>query len=251
MQLLDSLDPLDHRRVVEPGAPAHLRPGEQAERLPLAQVADRHPDAFGELVDGQARRLGLGLVALGQVRYNLDGNFRNGFDRGEVGPLKQIVVLALCALAPAATAHAQTYGDLSFPEDEHEHPDGWNFWWGAADVMTASGNRYTVGVAFDSLNGVGLTGHQVLPQQGPYKGLAINTMDGPEEWGHDPQTPGRFVTKMSNYVPGTSTPLVGTTSTWPTAARRSAAGSARRWSASRTGCGSTTTRRRCTRSATT
>src|SRR5687768_4021189 len=36
-------------------------------------------------------------------------------------------------------------------------------------------------------------------------------MDGPEEWGHGPQPHGRFVTKMSNHVPGTSTPLVGTT----------------------------------------
>ena len=70
--------------------------------------------------------------------------------------------------------------------------------------MTESGNRYTVGVAWDSLNGVGLTGHQVLPQQGPYAGMAINTMDGPEEWGHGAQTHGRFVTKMSNHVPGTT-----------------------------------------------
>jgi hypothetical protein len=128
-----------------------------------------------------------------------------------VRALKQIVLIALLALVPAATAHAQTYGNLEFPRDEHEHVDGWNFWWGAADVMTESGNRYTVGVAFDSLNGVGLTGHQVLPQQGPYAGKAINTMDGPEEWGHDPQTHGRFVAKMSNHVPGTRTPLLGTT----------------------------------------
>jgi hypothetical protein len=128
-----------------------------------------------------------------------------------VRALKQIALLALLALAPATAARAQQYGDLEFPRDEHEHVDGWNFWWGAADLMTESGNRYTVGVAFDSLNGVGLTGHQVLPQQGPYSGKAINTMDGPEEWGHDPQTHGRYVTKMSNHVPGTRTPLVGTT----------------------------------------
>ena len=126
-----------------------------------------------------------------------------------MGLLRQIVVLAVLVMAP--TADAQTYGDIEFPEDEHEHVDGWNFWWGAADLMTESGNRYTVGTAWDSLNGVGLTGHQVLPQQGPYKGLAINTMDGPEEWGHDAQTTGRYVTKMSNHVPGTRTPLLGHT----------------------------------------
>jgi hypothetical protein len=128
-----------------------------------------------------------------------------------VRALKQIVLLALLAFVPAASAQAQRYGNLEFPRDEHEHVDGWNFWWGAADVMTRSGNRYTVGLAFDSLNGVGLTGHQVLPQQGPYAGKAINTMDGPEEWGHDPQTHGRFVTKMSNHLPGARTRLVGTT----------------------------------------
>ncbi|HYH59943.1 MAG TPA: hypothetical protein VD790_12100 [Thermoleophilaceae bacterium] len=128
-----------------------------------------------------------------------------------MGALKQIVLLALLAFVPAASAHAQQYGALEFPRDEHEHVDGWNFWWGAADLTTESGNRYTVGVAFDSLYGVGLTGHQVLPQQGPYADRAINTMDGPEEWGHGAQAHGRFVTKMSNHVPGTRTPLVGTT----------------------------------------
>ncbi|HWH43596.1 MAG TPA: hypothetical protein VNT32_02595 [Thermoleophilaceae bacterium] len=124
--------------------------------------------------------------------------------------LKHIVVMAVLALwAPAA--HAATYGDIEFPRDEHERVDGWNFWWGAADLVTESGNRYSVGVAFDSLNGLGLTGHQVYPRQGPYAGRVVTTMDGPEEWGHDPQTFGRYLTKMSNHLPGASERLLGTT----------------------------------------
>lgn len=127
-----------------------------------------------------------------------------------MGPLKHIVALAILAALPAV-AQAASYGDLEFPRDEHEHVDGWNFWWGAAEVVTESGNRYTVGVAFDSLNGVGLTGHEVFPRQGPYAGRVVTTMDGPEEWGHGPQTHGRFVTKMSNHVPGVSDRLEGRT----------------------------------------
>ena len=80
----------------------------------------------------------LGLVAFGQVVYNLTETSVTVFRRGSGERLlKQIVVVQLCALARAAAASAQTYGDLQFPEDEHEHPDGWNFWWGAADLMTS------------------------------------------------------------------------------------------------------------------
>ena len=33
----------------------------------------------------------------------------------------------------------QHYGDLTFPKDEHTHYDGLDYWWGAAEVVTASG----------------------------------------------------------------------------------------------------------------
>jgi hypothetical protein len=119
--------------------------------------------------------------------------------------LKRVLmaVAVVCAMV-APAAHAQRYGDVEFPRDEHQHVDGWDFWWGAANVVTTSGNRYTVGVAWDSLNGVGLSGQEVFPHQGPYAGRMLATMDGAEEWGHDPQPAGRFVTTMSNHVPRVS-----------------------------------------------
>lgn len=115
-------------------------------------------------------------------------------------------VLLIAATAPGARAqqHERQYGFVSFPKDEHQHVDGWDYWWGAADLGTASGNRYTVGIAFDSFNGYGATGHQVFPRLGPYKGKSIMTMDGPAEWGHPGEEPGRFVRDISVYLPGVS-----------------------------------------------
>ena len=68
---------------------------------------------------------------------------------------RALLIAAALALAAPPSAAAQQYGFVNFPEDEHEHDDGWDFWWGAADLVTESGNRYTVGIAFDSLNAVG------------------------------------------------------------------------------------------------
>jgi hypothetical protein len=31
---------------------------------------------------------------------------------------------------------ATRYGFVTFPEDEHQHLDGWDYWWGAADLVT-------------------------------------------------------------------------------------------------------------------
>jgi hypothetical protein len=124
-----------------------------------------------------------------------------------------LMVLLLCAaVAPAAqgTAGSGTdggatrHGDVEFPRDEHQHLTGWDYWWGAADVVAESGNRYTVGFAFNSHWGVGVTGHQVFPHQGPYAGQAIMTMDGPEEWGHEGEPPSTFVREMSVHIPGVS-----------------------------------------------
>lgn len=112
-----------------------------------------------------------------------------------------LVVVLLLVSGPALAD--ERYGFVSFPEDEHQHVDGWDYWWGAADLVTTSGNRYTVGFAFNSHYGYGVTGHQIFPRQGPYKGMSILTADGPAEWGHNEQT-GQFARQMSVYVPGVS-----------------------------------------------
>lgn len=115
----------------------------------------------------------------------------------------------LLVLAPAAAGlgpppASTTYGDVEFPKDEHRHADGWDFWWGAAHLVMESGNRYTVGIAFDSLYGLGLTGHELFAHQGPYEGLSVTSMDGPAEWGHAGEPLGRYVRRASDYVPGAS-----------------------------------------------
>ncbi len=113
-----------------------------------------------------------------------------------------VVMLALASSASAAT----TYGDIEFPRDEHGHVDGWDFWWGAAEVVAESGNRYEVGVAFDSLHGVGVTGHQIYPKQGPYKGRSIMSQDGPKEWGHEGNWAGRVFGVPSIHNPAIEQP---------------------------------------------
>ena len=110
------------------------------------------------------------------------------------------ILLTLTCAAPAAAN--EQHGYVQFPRDEHHHLDGWNYWWGAAELVTKAGNRYTVGIAFDSFYGVGATGHQVFAHQGPYEGLSIMTEDGPVEWGHPEGSVGRHVSKISPYVPG-------------------------------------------------
>jgi hypothetical protein len=108
-----------------------------------------------------------------------------------------VAALVVLALLPTAAAASDQYGDLVFPRDEHQHPDGWNYWWGAADLVTKSGRKYTVGFAYDSFYGVGAAGHQLFPRQGPYKGSAVMTEDGPAEWGHPGDGQTRFVYDVS------------------------------------------------------
>ena len=117
-----------------------------------------------------------------------------------------MIAAALAALVlwgGLARADVQ-YGALSFPRDENQHGDGLDYWWGSASVVTESGNRYTVPFAFDDFYGVGGTGHQVFPLQGPYAGQGVMTMDGPAEWGHPEQPLVPFVEKINPYVPGVS-----------------------------------------------
>lgn len=118
-----------------------------------------------------------------------------------------VVLLAVVTVLAPASGAPTRYGDLTFPQDESQHVDGWNYWWGAADLVTTSGNRYIVGLAFDSFWGVGATGHQVFPRQGPYRRSSIMTMDGPVEWGHPGEPFVRFVHQISTAVPGVDVPL--------------------------------------------
>ena len=110
-------------------------------------------------------------------------------------------LVALVLLAPAAGA--TRYGDLAFPEDENAQPASWDYWWGAANVVTESGNRYVVGIAFTSFDGAMTAGYQVWPMQGPYAGQSVMTMEGPVEWGHPQQPPGRFAHRMTINLPAT------------------------------------------------
>jgi len=105
---------------------------------------------------------------------------------------------------PTHAADEEQFGIVRFPQDEHIHPSGWDFWWGAADLVTTRGNRYTVGIGWASVQGYGISGHQVFAWQGPYKGSSVLTQYGPAEWGHPNATPGRYVVPMSAYVPDVS-----------------------------------------------
>src|SRR5206468_1131182 len=49
----DPLDPLHHRAVVVADPASDVGWGEEAERLPLAQVSHGHPHPLGEFVDGE------------------------------------------------------------------------------------------------------------------------------------------------------------------------------------------------------
>src|SRR5437773_2194669 len=108
------------------------------------------------------------------------------------------------APAPGSTPPGtEQYGALQFPRDEHVHPDGWDYWWGAADLVTTTGNSYTVGLAFDAVDGVAVDSQELYPHQGPYDGLTVATPNGGTNWGHD-ETLGRYVRTVNPYVPGVS-----------------------------------------------
>src|SRR5436305_9795376 len=124
-----------------------------------------------------------------------------------LGIVAVAVALVALSVVPARGGPAtgsERYGDLEFPRDENVHPSGWDYWWGAADVVTTAGNRYTVGLAFDAVYGYAADGHQVYPHQGPYNGQTIATENGPTNWGSPQEPPGRFVSRVSSYIPGVS-----------------------------------------------
>src|SRR4051794_15916894 len=110
--------------------------------------------------------------------------------------------MAVLALACAAVpAQAQRYGSVAFPQDEHMHQDGFDYWWGAAHVTTTAGHRYAVSAAFDNFAGYGASAGDVFPLDGPYKGRSLLTEEGPAEWGHGEQPAGRYLSTMSRYLP--------------------------------------------------
>jgi hypothetical protein len=116
-----------------------------------------------------------------------------------------LVAVFAATLSTARAAEQETFGAIQFPRDENFHPDGWDFWWGSADLVAKSGNRYTVGIATLSVQGVATSGHQVFAWQGPYKGSSVMTQYGPPEWGHpDETTAGRYIRRVSPYIEGVS-----------------------------------------------
>jgi hypothetical protein len=120
-----------------------------------------------------------------------------------IATLASALALALPAAAAAEEVPTTRYGFVTFPEDEHQHRDGWNYWWGAIDIQTKSGNRYTLGVAYDSFYGAGAAGQVLYPMQGPYEGETILTLGSPTEWGGNIAT-GETVGQVSDYVRGVS-----------------------------------------------
>ena len=118
--------------------------------------------------------------------------------------LRTLLLAALAAALLATPARAQQYGFVKFPDDEHTHQDGFDYWWGAADVTTTAGNRYTVAVAVTNFAAYAASGEQVFTHTGPYAGLSLLSEEGPKEWGHPDQPAGRFVTTTSRYAPGVS-----------------------------------------------
>jgi hypothetical protein len=102
----------------------------------------------------------------------------------------------LLLLAPTAAQADTKYGDLTFPADEHAQPSSWDYWWGAAELNTESGNRYVMPYGFTSLDGNMVASYIVYPLQGPYRGQGIMSMEGPPEWGH-PNPTGRPLYTMT------------------------------------------------------
>jgi hypothetical protein len=122
----------------------------------------------------------------------------------------RLAAFVIACLLPAPAAHAaEQHGFVRFPADEHQHVDGWDYWWGASDLVTRSGNRYTLAVAYTIFDGGAdiASSYQLFPRQGPYKGKAVVTMDGPPEWGHPAQPAGRIQHYATYPVPGVDTLL--------------------------------------------
>ena len=121
-----------------------------------------------------------------------------------VAMLAPVLASARADLVSSALSTGTQHGAVSFPRDEHGHGDGLDYWWGAGDLVTTSGNHYTVAFAWTSFFGYAVTGHQLFAHQGPYVGKSILTADGPAEWGHPEALPGQYVRTVSSYVPGVS-----------------------------------------------
>src|SRR3954453_19082985 len=58
--------------------------------------------------------------------------------------LRTLVIAALgAALVFTAPAAAQQYGFVKFPDDEHTHQDGFDYWWGGAGGGPRGGRPHT------------------------------------------------------------------------------------------------------------
>src|SRR4051812_49378678 len=127
---------------------------------------------------------------------------RQGSEMGRIGRwLAGAALAGAIALAGAPAAGAQKYGSLEFPRDEHQHVTGWDWWWGAAHVVTRSGHRYALGYDFDSYGGVAGASGELFPLHRPPKGRTVNPMGGLEAWGHPAPPPRRFAPPEKGHVP--------------------------------------------------
>jgi hypothetical protein len=115
--------------------------------------------------------------------------------------LAAVLAAGLLSLCAGQARAATKYGDLTFPADEHGHPPSWEYWWGAADLVAKSGNRYILTGGLTSLDGDMVAAWNVYPLQGPYRGQGIMSLEGPPEWGHE-NPAGRIVYTTTNDVPG-------------------------------------------------
>ena len=128
----------------------------------------------------------------------------------------------------SAAGAATTYGDVEFPRDEHGHVDGWDFWWGAADLVTKSGNHYIVGRRLRLAPRGRRDRPPDLPAAGPLRGpLDHDAWTGPKEWGHEGAWAGRIVAIPSFHNPLVERAAQSTGRSTPgTGSRTSATGSA-------------------------
>lgn len=125
-------------------------------------------------------------------------------------PRSIAVLLSACLIATAgagpgsADPLGERQGRVSFPRDEHFHADGWDYWWGGIDLTTETGNRYSIAVGINSVNGNGGSNHQVFAWQEPYLGKTIATSYGQQARGNGGE---RYLRVMSAWAPGASEPL--------------------------------------------
>ena len=186
------------RAAVAPGAPLPARGGHEPDaalgpaddRLRPARARPAHRCTSRRCTPTRGAALGVrhaAVPALADERVAHAAPGRGRLIRAR--PARQSVASlhrAAGAALPGARRDAD-YGALEFPEDEHQHVAGWDYWWGAADIVTKSGNRYTSASTSTRSRRRRPAASEIFPRQGPYKGRTIILMDGPESGATPPR----------------------------------------------------------------